>query len=430
MRIPHIIYSVLSPRIDRYIKLLHDMEYWSYTDLVGYQEERLKALVRHSYKSVPYYRDLFNRMKLKPNDIQRIEDLQKIPIMNKSTVRNHGIRNFISSDVGANKMLRMSSSGSTGEPFEYFTTKQAHNFNIASNLLGWFSMGYRFGDRYVKIDNSRRKGVKRIQDYLLSCMHVHLDSFSDEYIDNLLHSIDLFQPKYIRSYSAPLEIVLKRAKEKETSINSCCGVNTTGSVLSANLRTLVREVMKCEVFDSYSCEAGATAFECATHSGYHSCMEYAITEAIPFANSNHLFRNISTDLWNYAMPFIRYDTNDVLEISGTTCSCGNKHLFINKILGRAVDFLISSKEGYINPHTISILMKCAKAILEFQVIQKSYHNFIIYYVKDRNIVLDIRCIETKFTELFGWDTNIDWKEVGEIPLTKSQKNRYIIRDFD
>ena len=43
--------------------------------LIRYQSERLRRLVRHAYERVPYYRSLFDRHRLRPEDIRGVEDL-------------------------------------------------------------------------------------------------------------------------------------------------------------------------------------------------------------------------------------------------------------------------------------------------------------------------------------------------------------------
>ena len=51
------------------------------------QSEKLVAQVQHVYAHVPYYRDLMDKKGVRPEDIHGIEDLHKLPFIEKSDLR-------------------------------------------------------------------------------------------------------------------------------------------------------------------------------------------------------------------------------------------------------------------------------------------------------------------------------------------------------
>ena len=51
------------------------------------QSEKLVKQVKHVYEHVPYYRDLMDKKGVKPEDIHGIEDLHKLPFIEKSDLR-------------------------------------------------------------------------------------------------------------------------------------------------------------------------------------------------------------------------------------------------------------------------------------------------------------------------------------------------------
>lgn len=73
-------------------------------------------------------------------------------------------------------------------------------------------------------------------------------------------------------------------------------------------------------------EFGIIASECAEHEGVHAHSELFIVEVIDDSGSpaadGQRGRILVTDLFNYNMPFIRYDTGDTARISHATCTCG------------------------------------------------------------------------------------------------------------
>ena len=50
--------------------MLSRTEWLSHDELRAYQDERLRAIVAHAYDTVPYYRRLFDELRLKPSDIR------------------------------------------------------------------------------------------------------------------------------------------------------------------------------------------------------------------------------------------------------------------------------------------------------------------------------------------------------------------------
>ena len=97
----------------------------------------------------------------------------------------------------------------------------------------------------------------------------------------------------------------------------------------------------CKVFEEYCCnDGGACAWECDAHEGLHHFMERAVIEDIDG-------EMVVTDLWNKAMPFIRYRNGDSVRFLNKKCSCG-RELQLIKVKGRTNDILIS-KDGPISP---------------------------------------------------------------------------------
>lgn len=119
---------------------------------------------------------------------------------------------------------------------------------------------------------------------------------------------------------------------------------------------LFETAFSCKIFDSYGSEGNSIIFECPTHSCYHSTMEYGITEILD-ENDNKIEKGsgrlISTDLWNFANPFIRYDTQDLVELYDKKCNCKRSLLPILRIIGRDNDVLEFNNVGRFIVHNFT-----------------------------------------------------------------------------
>ena len=58
------------------------------------QSEKLIRQVKHVYENVEYYRNLMEEKGVKPEDINSIDDLYKLPFLSKADLRDAYICNF------------------------------------------------------------------------------------------------------------------------------------------------------------------------------------------------------------------------------------------------------------------------------------------------------------------------------------------------
>jgi len=122
----HILAPVLDfsrgTRTMKCLKELEQSQWWPRDKIVELQNQRLRQLVRHAYGKVPYYRRLFDDRGLKPNDIERAEDLVKLPILTKQLIRNN-FDNLVTPGFPAKDLVPNCTGGSTGEPLVFYSTR-------------------------------------------------------------------------------------------------------------------------------------------------------------------------------------------------------------------------------------------------------------------------------------------------------------------
>lgn len=423
-------------QVRKYFRFLQQSQYWTREQIDELQNERLRALIEHAYYHVSYYHDVMVERGLTPADIQTKEDLVKLPIITKETMRNEGIERFIANNVSPKERIVLGSSGSTGQPFTYYVTKESYSINIAANLRGWYSFGWRLGDKYVKIAQSPRKGsIKKIQDIVLNSMYIAIEDISDEHIYSVLKQIEQYKPIVIRSYPDSLFIIAQyRLLHKGEFLYHPLAVTTTGNVLQPKMREVIETAFGCKIYDSYSCEGNSCVFECTTHKCYHVSEEYGITEVLD-ANDmpvkEGIGRLITTDLWNYAMPFIRYDVQDMVELYTNQCSCGSQHLAIKRILGRENEFMIAPSGKKYSSHHFTVFFnptvtpQLDDSVEQFQFVQHPDKSVTI------NVVVNNRY--NKNVEQFLRDywakemsAKIDVRVVDRMPITNNNKRKFII----
>ena len=414
------------------LDFLLDSDKFSKEQIVDFQNKRLQLLIKHAYDTVPYYQNLMNVNGLKPQDIHGIKDLHKLPLLTKSIIKEEGLDRFSSKGFPAAKTMKQSSSGSTGEPLFYTTTKEAYSMNLAANLRGWYWMGYSLGDKYIKLSQNPRKApLKRLQDFFSNNLYLATNPLVDNNFEFILHQVEKFEPKIIRCYPDPLLMLARYKLERRSCTFTPHAITTTGNTLFPETRKEIEDAFGCKIFDSYSCEGNSTVFECPTHTGYHSAEEYGISEVIDKGGnpvSNGIGKLISTDLWNLAHPFIRYDTQDLVEIDSEPCACGRSHLKIKRIIGRDNDIIETPKNRFIVHNFTSFFSR--QDLPTFGKIEK-------FQVRkfEHSVVFNLVVNEAYDSEAENFLINYWEKEMGmkievslkkEIELTSSGKHKFII----
>lgn len=427
---------ILNRNVGGLLSFLNKSQFWSKEQLINFQNSRLRDLVAHACSSVPFYHELFLNLHLKPEDIQTIDDLKKLPILNKNTIKKEGIERFISTTFPKKKMIISSSSGSTGEPLFYYNTKEAYSMNLAANLRGWYWMNYRLGDKYVKLSqNARKNFIKRLQDKMSRNLYLATNPLIESNFEFILSKIEQYKPTVIRCYPDPL-LFLARYKQNHPEFSyQPQSITTTGNILHPETREEIETVFGCKIFDSYSCEGNSTVFECPTHTCYHPTEEYGITEVVNKNGeriSNGVGRLISTDLWNLAHPFIRYDTQDSVEIDDNQCACGRNLMRINSILGRDNDVLVAPNGRKFIVHNFTGFFQIDspeinRSVDQFQVVKKQNGTVLFRLVVNGKYLNSVSDYIRSYWEN-EFKSKVTIEIVDQIPLTASGKRRFLINE--
>lgn len=410
---------VKGEHVHKYLRLLREAEQWGPEQMQTFQQEPLRKLIIYAATEVPFYRDWFHNHNLDP----RTATLEQLPIVSKAIMRQEGIERFTAKHFPSQKRIHSRSSGSTGEPFSFYVSKEAYSVNTAAKLRTWYMAGYRLGDCYMKIANGARHGkLKKLQDKANNCLYVPFNSMSDDTLKSILDKIENSKPTIIRSYPIPLYLLAQYRNSHPGYTFSPCHIMTTGSTLSSTYRSEIEKAFGCDIIDSYSCEGTADCYETTVHDGYHITRYYGIIEVLDKNNNpvtNGIGRVVSTDLWNLAHPFIRYDTQDLIEV---------KDGKIQRIMGRECDALVLADGEIFTVHNFShYFLYDVSGVMAYQIVRH----------RDRSITFNIVTSssytpDTEEEIIDYWQKQlgvpISVTVVDKIPLMKNNKRLTIVEE--
>ncbi|MFX0196548.1 MAG: phenylacetate--CoA ligase family protein [Candidatus Hodarchaeota archaeon] len=315
------------------------------------QMKKLKKLLRHAYQKVPYYTKLFDERGLEPDHFQHFHDLLKLPVLTKKDVR----ANFDLLQVQNNQQYlprQRQTSGSTGEPLIFNADQSSHSSIWASNWRAFSAGGFSLGEPIMTLSGGalmpRTTPLKqKIYAFCMNMLQLPAYHLSDEVIESYIAILRKRRNRsYLFAYASAAYLLARYLKQHRINDISFKVVFTTSEVLSFMQRTVIQETLNCSVYDTYgNNETSLYAFECEHHNGLHYGMEHSYLEVLDQNNqpvkAGETGRFIATNLLNYAMPLIRYDTGDLGSSTNDNCDCGRGLRKINKILGRSRDFILT-----------------------------------------------------------------------------------------
>lgn len=411
---------------------------WSRSDVLELQTRKMKEILRHAYQSVPFYQKRFEEHNLTPDSFSKIDDLNKLPPLNRQDIQNH-YNDLISVKADEKNMYRGSSSGSTGEPVRYCHDKNTSSWGWAALYFAWAMNGWKFGDKGLHIwgnpttiQHQWGKWSSRIKSMIINQVRFPAYTLSDggkfDEIVSLLYRNGF---SYIDGYTNAIYLLSKYIEETGIKLKKKLLVFTTGE----NLQNFQRESIENSigpVFDCYGCgEIMGIAYEIRKRPGYqvmdpHVIVEFDEEGQKNLDNSKPL---IITDLDNYSFPLIRYKNGDLAIPSPGQDYSQSPFTSFKEIIGRSSDIITLPSGGNLVVPSFfgSKLLRLVKGIKQYQVVKVSENKLIVKLVTDNDFKdRDLQTINESLKEYLG--ENISWaiELMDNIDSGKSGKFKLIV----
>ncbi|MFC2166328.1 phenylacetate--CoA ligase family protein [Acidobacteriota bacterium] len=386
----------------------------------SYQLERLKKLVVHAYHTVPYYREVFDHIQLKPSDIKGLSDITKIPVLEKRMILTN-LEKLKSTK--RYKLTEHTSGGSTGNKVTVYWDKRFEEITRAVWMRDLHLLGIEPGDKSAWIWGSpyetkplQQKIIKKILWRLNRRIIFNTLHYTDEELRLwLTHDFRRFKPAYIYGYANPLCQIARFILKNNMKIPKLKMVISTAEKL--NYREVMEEAFGCPVINQYGCrEVPVIAIE-DRYKVMHTSDDYVIVE------TDKDGRIIITPLENFGMPLLRYVNGDMGTFRKESLEKSRSPFkSFNFEVGRIAEMLRNTKNERISFLPIGLkIAKETKTVNEFQLIQKSFRHVHLNIVSsspidDHDILIMKQIIAAK---LGCEEITIDYHE--SFPLEPSGK---------
>ncbi|MFA4920182.1 MAG: phenylacetate--CoA ligase [Thermodesulfovibrionales bacterium] len=419
-----------------------DIETISRSALEELQLKRLKQTVSLACKNIPFYKEQFSKLNLKPKDITSLKDVPKLPFTTREDLRENYPFGMLA--VAKEQVVRLhTSSGTTGKPKAIFFSKKdvdraaeliarclimtgVKKDDVLQNMMtyGLFTgaLVMHYGAEKVGVlvipagpGNTKRQ-IALMQDFKTTTLHL-TPSYA-LYLAGVMNNEGL----------DPKDFSLRRAY-------------MGSEPYSEETRKKIEKFFKIDVYNSYGLSemnGPGVAFECTEKNGMHLWEDNFIMEIIdpdtgermPEGEKGEL---VLTTLYREAMPILRYRTRDIAMIIPGKCKCGRTHRRISRIIGRTDDMIIVRGVN-IFPQQIERVLMGIKAVAQnYQIVLESYDLMTVRVEISKELfdgkVEHLVSLQSEITEKLRAEIlvkpKVELLEPGTLPVSEGKATRVI-----
>lgn len=422
-------------KLEKNLKELEISEFYNKEQIWKYQNKKFLKLIDYVYKNNLFYQKLYIQKGVNLNDIHSIDDISKIPIIEKADIQNN-IHEIIDKSY-KKKIYYRPTSGSTGNPLKIYYNEESKFIEMALSLRFYKEMGFVLGEKQLLLWGGHSLNFysilkKTIKQVLYNYKLIDTYTLDEETLIKYAYKLVNDPVVNLRGYTSAVYLLANKMRDLglKTNIKS---ISVSAEQLFDWQRQLIEETFGGKIYNQYGCgEINSLAFECSQHSGMHHAFEHSLLEILD-ENHNPAQKGeiVLTNFDNYVMPLIRYRNGDIASVSYEKCPCGRESQLLEKIEGRTYDFIkgINGKiahGGLFDDILLESKFMLNNNIKQIRIIQTEIDKLIVEYVSD-NIINenDLNDARNKY-QLFLGKMKITFKKVDSINTTKAGKRKFIV----
>jgi len=326
-----------------------DFESLAGTAMARLQGERLGRLVDVLYRRVPFYQKKMDGIGVRPQDIQGIDDITRLPFTTKDEMRDVYPYGLLA--VGLHEIVEIhTSSGTTGKPVvdaytegdidvwaeamartltaggttQHDIVQNAYGYGLFTGGLGVHYGARRIGATVIPISGGNTKRQLAILRDFKSTVLTCTPSYS------------LYLAEAAREEGLELKKVGLKA--------GFFGAEPWSESMRAEIEQKLC-LLSIDIYGLTEIIGPGVAMECAHHAGLHINEDHFYPEVIDPASGEVLPDGakgelVVTTLTKEGTPVLRYRTRDITYLERTPCACGRTTVRMHRVLGRTDDMLI------------------------------------------------------------------------------------------
>lgn len=356
-------------------------------------------------------------------------DILEFPIMRKQDLKDNWETIEVKQYRQDQECVTKYTSGSTGTPFKMVLDKYKHCRWIAGNKVFREINGIKSHDKTVFISaNILDKKIPFERQEKDNVYYLDYTYLSEQEFDNLFNYLienNVVTMTAIASVYDQLARFIRNNKNLKWS-GKITALFSISELLKETTRKEIEDFFSCPLYSLYANEEnGVFGVEDGSGNGFLANIvdynfEVLSMESDEPVKEGEVGRLVITDYFNKAFPMIRYENGDLVAMKRME----DGKVYFTKIVGRIADVLYTTKGKMVDIfHAISFLEPYMD-IKQFQLVQHSFNDFTWILNTDNHGYEGMIVKYSK--EIFGQDSNWNFKYVKEIPKLRSGKFRMTI----
>ncbi len=406
------------------LKLLRKLVRRNEEQLISYQKEKLNDILQHAVANS----SLYNQISLDQNQ-DPIEWLKKFPVMDKISLKAN-LDGLLTQDK--NKLIRYSSSGSSGIQSEVYVSKSEQSIFRAAQTLWWEWAGFKLGMPMVQTGlASKRTKEKKIKDFLLRTYYLFAFSITRKQAIDALEWGNSHHA-FLGGYASSLYVLAGLAKETQQKAKFSAAV-TWGDKLFDHYKREIEQTFSCKVYETYGANEGLMI-------GSQKDLDYMyimsplvyveiLNDQGEEVEDGEMGNVVVTSLIAKSMPLIRFRLGDLAIKLPRDQYPPHRELqlpILQKVVGRETDLILTPQGKKMIVHSFTGIFNKYPSIAQFCVIQNVLEKIKIQYIPGLGFNSDILDeIQRTILAYLDEEIEIEFEKVELIPPTKSGKPQII-----
>lgn len=340
------------------------------------QLEKLKKTVKHGYENVPHYKEAFDKAGVKPEDIQTLEDITKLPFITKEDIAANYPTGLFAVPMEQIKRIH-SSSGTTGRPKIVGYTQNDLDMWAECVARGFTMAGVDKKD-VVQIAYGYGLFTGGLGAHLgaetIGATTIPMSSGNTQkqlmFMQDLKTSVLCCTP----SYALTIAEALKKEGLKPEDVNLRVGI-FGAEPWTAEMRTNIEAGLGLKAHDIYGLSeimGPGVSMACGVGEGLHVQEDFFYMEIldpdtlqpVPDGEKGEL---VITTLGKEGLPMIRYRTRDICYLMRDKCECGRTTVRMSRVFGRSDDMLIIRGVNVFPSQVESVIAKIDELTMNYKL---------------------------------------------------------------
>lgn len=373
------------------LKQFKERETYTVDQWRDFQTKQLQNLLVHSFETVPYYKKAFSESGLTLDTLKsfKLEDLSKLPILKKETLRTLGTTDLISSKREKGGQF-FTSSGSTGTPVKILFSESMHQkwrAAFEARIYNWAGVTHNdsrgmIGGRLVVSGGEKAKPPFYRYNYFEKQIYFSIYHIRKKNAWNYLEAIKKYKPNFMTGYAASNFLLASYFEELGFDLQPLKAVITSSEKLTGSMRSTLSRVYQCNVYDSWSGIEACGMISENSNGHLYSSPDVGLIEVLDDdfnpVKEGEIGSLYCTGFLNYDQPLIRYKIGDLARMGKAVSMAGPQMPVITEIVGR-IDDVVTLIDGR-QFSSFNRFFADIEEIKEVQVEQLSFHELVLHIV--------------------------------------------------